>query len=71
MCKCTTEVSRLKAVMERAGRRQVVLVEEEGTRALVCERETEREGKRGKEGGREGGRERRREGWGVSLKSVF
>ena len=31
--KCTTEVSRLKAVMERAGGRQVVLVEEEGARA--------------------------------------
>ena len=34
--KCTTEVSRLKAVMERAGGRQVVLVEEEGARARVC-----------------------------------
>ena len=68
MRKCTTEVSRLKAVMERAGRRQVVLVEEEGARLRMCvcvcerERETEREGKRGREGGREGGRERRREG---------
>lgn len=35
MRKCTTEVSRLKAVMERAGRRQVVLVQEEGARARV------------------------------------
>lgn len=36
--KCTTEVSRLKAVMERAGGRQVVLVEEEeeGTHVCVC-----------------------------------
>ena len=74
MRKCTTEVSRLKAVMERAGRRQVVLVEEEGARLRMCvcvcerERETEREGKRGREGGREeekgGGR-----GRGVSFQS--
>ena len=57
--KCTTEVSRLKAVMERAGGRQVVLVEEEGARARVCvcvcvcvrERETERKGGREEETG--------------------
>ena len=51
--KCTTEVSRLKAVMERAGGRQVVLVEEEGARAracvCVCVREREKERKGGRE----------------------
>lgn len=34
--KCTTEVSRLKAVTESAGGRQVVLVEEEGARVRAC-----------------------------------
>ena len=51
MRKCTTEVSRLKAVMERAGGRQVVLVEEEGVCVCVCVYVRERE----REGGREGG----------------
>ena len=66
MRKCTTEVSRLKAVMERAGRRQVVLVEEEGARlrmcVCVCVRDRERQREREREGGREGGRKRKEEG---------
>lgn len=44
---CTTEASRVKAVMERAGGRQALWVGEEG----VCVRERERE--RGREGRRE------------------
>lgn len=71
MRKCTTEVSRLKAVMKRAGRRQVVLVEEEGTRALVCERERQRE--REREGRREAGREEEKGGGrgGESVLNLF
>ena len=66
MPKCTTEVSRLKAVMERAGGRQVVLVEEEGAEGArarapvrvcvcvcVCAREGERERGREEEKGGE------------------
>ena len=55
MRKCTTEVSRLKAVMERAGGRQVVLVEEEGVRVCVCVCVCVYVREREREGGREGG----------------
>ena len=59
MHKCATEVSRLKAVMGRAGGRQAVLAEEESVcvcvvrvyGVCVCEREREREREREKQGG--------------------
>lgn len=63
MRKCATEVSRLKAVMGRAGGRQAVLAEEESVCVRgVCvwcveERESERASEREREAGRVWGRE--------------